>query len=140
MRWDDINFEKSKYGKWVAYPLLLFFFSFSCPILIKFKFCFFFFSFFIDTQRYGQSKTANSLFAMELNRQYRERGITSNAVHPGIVKTNLQRHDILPPSPLILSPCSSLFIIFPSLPSLSLSYIYLTSCSMTITQGCSVSR
>jgi NAD(P)-dependent dehydrogenase (short-subunit alcohol dehydrogenase family) len=42
-------------------------------------------------QAYGQSKTANSLFAVELNRRLEPRGITAYAVHPGGIMTNLQR-------------------------------------------------
>ena len=34
---------------------------------------------------YGASKTANVLHAVELGRRYRDRGIRSYAVHPGIV-------------------------------------------------------
>lgn len=42
---------------------------------------------------YGQSKTANVLFAVEAARRWRDDGITSNAVHPGaIAATNLARH------------------------------------------------
>ena len=42
---------------------------------------------------YGQSKTANVLFAVEANRRWSADGITSNAVHPGaILETNLSRH------------------------------------------------
>jgi len=41
---------------------------------------------------YGQSKTANILFANELWRRYGSRGLTANAVHPGSIRTNLQRH------------------------------------------------
>ena len=42
---------------------------------------------------YGQSKTANVLFAVEANRRWAADGITSNAVHPGaILETNLSRH------------------------------------------------
>jgi NAD(P)-dependent dehydrogenase (short-subunit alcohol dehydrogenase family) len=37
---------------------------------------------------YGQSKTANALFALELAR----RGVTAFAVHPGMVATGLGRH------------------------------------------------
>jgi NAD(P)-dependent dehydrogenase (short-subunit alcohol dehydrogenase family) len=40
---------------------------------------------------YGQSKTANSLFAVELTRRYLGQGMTANAVHPGGIMTNLQR-------------------------------------------------
>jgi NAD(P)-dependent dehydrogenase (short-subunit alcohol dehydrogenase family) len=42
---------------------------------------------------YGQSKTANVLFAVEATRRWAADGITANAVHPGaIVETNLTRH------------------------------------------------
>jgi NAD(P)-dependent dehydrogenase (short-subunit alcohol dehydrogenase family) len=42
---------------------------------------------------YGQSKTANVLFAVEATRRWGGDGITANAVHPGaIVDTNLARH------------------------------------------------
>ena len=42
---------------------------------------------------YGQSKTANLLFAVELNRRMHNEGlkITANAVHPGVIKTELAR-------------------------------------------------
>ncbi|MCU1492735.1 MAG: short-chain dehydrogenase/reductase [Acidimicrobiaceae bacterium] len=42
---------------------------------------------------YGQSKTANVLFAVEATRRWRDDGITANAVHPGaITDTKLSRH------------------------------------------------
>ena len=42
---------------------------------------------------YGQSKTANILFAVEAHRRWASEGITANAVHPGaIFETNLSRH------------------------------------------------
>jgi NAD(P)-dependent dehydrogenase (short-subunit alcohol dehydrogenase family) len=42
---------------------------------------------------YGQSKTANILFAVEATRRWAGDGITANAVHPGaIAETNLSRH------------------------------------------------
>ncbi len=42
---------------------------------------------------YGQSKTANILFAVEAHRRWGPEGITANAVHPGaIFETNLSRH------------------------------------------------
>jgi NAD(P)-dependent dehydrogenase (short-subunit alcohol dehydrogenase family) len=42
---------------------------------------------------YGQSKTANVLFALEATRRWDGDGITANAVHPGaIAETNLSRH------------------------------------------------
>lgn len=39
--------------------------------------------------RYAQSKLANILFVKELHRRYGEKNITSVAVHPGMVNTNL---------------------------------------------------
>ena len=41
---------------------------------------------------YGQSKTANVLFAVEANRRWAGEGITANALMPGGIFTNLQRH------------------------------------------------
>jgi NAD(P)-dependent dehydrogenase (short-subunit alcohol dehydrogenase family) len=42
---------------------------------------------------YGQSKTANVLFAVELDRRYRDDGIRGFAVHPGaILETDLARN------------------------------------------------
>jgi NAD(P)-dependent dehydrogenase (short-subunit alcohol dehydrogenase family) len=42
---------------------------------------------------YGQSKTANILFAVDATRRWAADGITANAVHPGaIAETNLSRH------------------------------------------------
>lgn len=41
---------------------------------------------------YGQSKTANVLFAVESTRRWAARGITVNALMPGGIFTNLQRH------------------------------------------------
>ena len=41
---------------------------------------------------YGQSKTANVLFAVEATRRWAQDGITANAVMPGGILTNLQRH------------------------------------------------
>ena len=41
---------------------------------------------------YGQSKTANVLFAVGAAMKWAADGITANAVHPGGIMTNLQRH------------------------------------------------
>jgi NAD(P)-dependent dehydrogenase (short-subunit alcohol dehydrogenase family) len=41
---------------------------------------------------YGQSKTANVLFAVEVTRRWAAEGITANALMPGGIWTNLQRH------------------------------------------------
>jgi NAD(P)-dependent dehydrogenase (short-subunit alcohol dehydrogenase family) len=57
--WDDPNFERTEYDKWVAY---------------------------------GQSKTANALFALELDRRYAPSGLHAYSVHPGVIMTPLARH------------------------------------------------
>ena len=41
---------------------------------------------------YGQSKLANGLFAFELARRLEGTNATANAIHPGIINTNLGRH------------------------------------------------
>jgi NAD(P)-dependent dehydrogenase (short-subunit alcohol dehydrogenase family) len=41
---------------------------------------------------YGQSKTANVLFAVELDKRGKEEGIRAFSLHPGQVLTNLARH------------------------------------------------
>lgn len=41
---------------------------------------------------YGQSKTANALFARELNQRLKSDGVEAFAVHPGGIVTPLQRH------------------------------------------------
>ena len=42
-------------------------------------------------QAYAQSKLANILFTHELARRMRDEGVLANAVHPGVVDTNLWR-------------------------------------------------
>jgi len=41
---------------------------------------------------YGQSKLANILFTLELARRLDETNATANALHPGVIPTNLSRH------------------------------------------------
>jgi NAD(P)-dependent dehydrogenase (short-subunit alcohol dehydrogenase family) len=41
---------------------------------------------------YGRSKTANVLFAIELDRRLRGRGVRATALHPGGIRTELLRH------------------------------------------------
>ena len=41
---------------------------------------------------YGQSKTANVLFAVEATRRWADDGIVANAVMPGGIRTGLQKH------------------------------------------------
>ncbi|MBV9509054.1 MAG: SDR family NAD(P)-dependent oxidoreductase [Caulobacteraceae bacterium] len=43
-------------------------------------------------QAYGQSKTANALFALELDRRLSGRGVHAYSVHPGGIRTELGRH------------------------------------------------
>jgi NAD(P)-dependent dehydrogenase (short-subunit alcohol dehydrogenase family) len=45
-----------------------------------------------DMASYGQSKLANLLFAKELARRFVGTKKTANAVHPGVIHTNLGRH------------------------------------------------
>jgi NAD(P)-dependent dehydrogenase (short-subunit alcohol dehydrogenase family) len=49
-------------------------------------------------QAYGQSKTANIWFTIELDRRLKDRGVRAYAVHPGVILTELSRH--LQPSDL----------------------------------------
>jgi NAD(P)-dependent dehydrogenase (short-subunit alcohol dehydrogenase family) len=41
---------------------------------------------------YGQAKTATALFAVEMAKRFGNDGIVTVAVHPGVIKTELQRH------------------------------------------------
>jgi NAD(P)-dependent dehydrogenase (short-subunit alcohol dehydrogenase family) len=41
---------------------------------------------------YGQSKTANVLFAVEASKRWADDGVTANALMPGGIRTNLQRY------------------------------------------------
>ena len=41
---------------------------------------------------YGQSKTANALFAVELERRLGAKGVHAYSVHPGVIQTELWRH------------------------------------------------
>jgi NAD(P)-dependent dehydrogenase (short-subunit alcohol dehydrogenase family) len=59
VRFEDPNFEKEEYNKWLAY---------------------------------GQAKTANSLFAVQLDELGQEAGVRAFAAHPGGIATPLQRH------------------------------------------------
>ena len=54
---------------------------------------------------YGQSKFANLLFAKELARRLAGTRRTANAVHPGVIRTNLIRHNpILDMAAAVFSP------------------------------------
>ncbi len=41
---------------------------------------------------YGRSKTANALFALELDRRMADQGVHAYSVHPGVIMTELSRH------------------------------------------------
>jgi NAD(P)-dependent dehydrogenase (short-subunit alcohol dehydrogenase family) len=43
-------------------------------------------------QAYAQSKTANALFALELDRRERDSNVRAFSVHPGAIQTGLQRY------------------------------------------------
>ncbi len=43
-------------------------------------------------ESYGQSKTANALFAVGFHARFKDRGVTANSVMPGGIMTPLQRH------------------------------------------------
>ncbi len=43
-------------------------------------------------QAYGESKTANILFTVALDKRLRDRGVRALAVHPGVIMTKLSRH------------------------------------------------
>ncbi|TDG13463.1 SDR family NAD(P)-dependent oxidoreductase [Seongchinamella unica] len=43
------------------------------------------------SEAYGRSKLANALFSLELAQRLEGTGVTSNAIHPGLVKTSIAR-------------------------------------------------
>lgn len=47
-------------------------------------------------QAYMDSKLANVLFTLESARRWRDRGITANALHPGVLWTGIWKHSPLP--------------------------------------------
>ncbi|TFY81189.1 hypothetical protein EWM64_g2821 [Hericium alpestre] len=61
-----------------------------------------------DMKRYGQSKLGNLLFSNELARRYADAGIVSIVVHPGAIRTELQRH-----TPFVLKMIMRTFILYP---------------------------
>lgn len=69
-------------------------------------------------QAYCQSKLANVLFTRELAKRLQGTGVTVNAVHPGVVATELGRHTGLHQSQFsssVLSPLFSLLVKSPEL-------------------------
>ena len=59
---------------------------------------------------YGQSKLANLLFTRELARRLEGTGVTANALHPGVVATNLFMHL---PLMWLVAPIIRLFLLSP---------------------------
>jgi NAD(P)-dependent dehydrogenase (short-subunit alcohol dehydrogenase family) len=47
----------------------------------------------VNTQRYSHSKQASIRHARELNERFSSQGVTAYALHPGVLKTNLQGGD-----------------------------------------------
>jgi NAD(P)-dependent dehydrogenase (short-subunit alcohol dehydrogenase family) len=45
-----------------------------------------------DRRAYGHSKLANALFALQLGKLLRGTRITANALHPGVINTDIDRH------------------------------------------------
>ncbi|XP_061665467.1 retinol dehydrogenase 13-like isoform X3 [Syngnathoides biaculeatus] len=69
-------------------------------------------------QAYCQSKLANVLFTRELAKRLQGTGVTANAVHPGVVSSELGRHTGLHQSQFsttVLSPLFSLLVKNPEL-------------------------
>ncbi|WP_437739821.1 SDR family oxidoreductase [Sorangium sp. So ce1504] len=75
MDWEDLQFERRKYG---------------------------------TTAAYAQSKLANVLFTKALARRLEGTGVTVNAVHPGVVRTDLMRD-----YPKLLMKLFNLFLLTP---------------------------
>ncbi len=48
------------------------------------------------SRAFGASKAAGLLFTFELARRLEDSGVTANAVHPGLVRTNLMRQALAP--------------------------------------------
>ena len=42
-------------------------------------------------EAYGRSKLANALFSLQLSKRLADSSVTSNVIHPGLVKTNIAR-------------------------------------------------
>lgn len=53
---------------------------------------------FSGMRSYGDSKLMNAMFARSLDARYRERGLVANALHPGVIATELARDQ----SPLLM--------------------------------------
>lgn len=72
---------------------------------------------------YGQSKTANVLFAVELDRRLAEHGVRSVAVHPGVIMTDLGRH-LGPEDFAVVKQRSSDELVFKSVPAGAATSVY----------------
>jgi NAD(P)-dependent dehydrogenase (short-subunit alcohol dehydrogenase family) len=51
---------------------------------------------FSGLRSYGDSKLMNLMFARELNRRFETKGVVANALHPGLIATELARDQSLP--------------------------------------------
>lgn len=47
---------------------------------------------YVAMKAYGQSKTANILFANEFDRKFKEKGVRAFSLHPGAIATNITRY------------------------------------------------
>jgi NAD(P)-dependent dehydrogenase (short-subunit alcohol dehydrogenase family) len=68
-------------------------------------------------QAYGQSKTANVLFSVALNKRLADRGVTANAVHPGMIMTELGRHLVPEDIEMLQARSSDMDSAFKSIPA-----------------------
>ncbi len=75
-------------------------------------------------QAYGQSKTANVLFAVELDRRLGAGGVHANAVHPGVIVTELARHLVAEDYELLSKRVPSGQLRFKSIPAGAATSVY----------------
>jgi NAD(P)-dependent dehydrogenase (short-subunit alcohol dehydrogenase family) len=73
---------------------------------------------------YGQSKTANVLFSVALNERLQQRGVTANAVHPGMIMTELGRHLVPADIEMLQARSSDMDTAFKSIPAGSATSIW----------------
>jgi NAD(P)-dependent dehydrogenase (short-subunit alcohol dehydrogenase family) len=75
-------------------------------------------------QAYGQSKTANVLFAVEVDRRLGSHGVHANAVHPGVIATELARHMVPEDVELLRARMPSGALHFKSVPAGAATSVY----------------
>lgn len=76
---------------------------------------------------YGQSKTANVLFAVELERRLGRSGVHANALHPGVIATELARHMVPEDLDLLSKRMPSGALHFKSVPAGAATSVYAAS-------------